>query len=143
MASRGAKAAACRSSCRIPSTVHSRSTACASCRCRCGTGACRSWDSVFGNFAYLTDCNRLDAAAWPLLAGVETLILDALRHRPHTTHFTVDEAVAVAARIGARRTYFTHMCHDLGYAETNPRLPPGMELAYDGLVLDIEVEAAS
>ncbi len=94
----------------------------------------------FGNVAYLTDCNRLDDAAWPLLEGIETLVIDALRYRPHSTHFSVDEAMAAAARIGPRRAYLTHMCHDLGYAETNARLPAGVELAYDGLVLDAEVE---
>jgi phosphoribosyl 1,2-cyclic phosphate phosphodiesterase len=94
----------------------------------------------FGNFAYLTDCNRLDEAAWPLVAGVDTLVIDALRDRPHTTHFSVAEALEASARIGARRTYFTHMCHDLGYAATNARLPAGVELAYDGLMLDIEVD---
>jgi len=96
-----------------------------------------------GNFAYLTDCNRLDDEAWPLVQGVETLVIDALRYRPHTTHFTIDEAVAAAARIAPRRTFFTHMNHDLGHAETNARLPASVELAYDGLVIDIEVEAAS
>ncbi len=94
----------------------------------------------FGNFAYLTDCNRLDDEAWALVEGVETLIVDALRDKPHTTHFTVAEAVAVIARIGARRNYLTHMTHDLGYAATNARLPAGVELAYDGLVLDVRVD---
>jgi len=96
----------------------------------------------FGNFAYLTDCNRLDDEAWPLVEGVETLVIDALRDRPHSTHFSIDEAVAAAARIAPRRTYFTHMTHDLGYVETNARLPAGVELAYDGLVLDVEVDAS-
>jgi phosphoribosyl 1,2-cyclic phosphate phosphodiesterase len=93
-----------------------------------------------GSYAYLTDCNRLADEAWELLAGVETLVLDALRDRPHTTHFTVDEAVAVIARIGAPRNYLTHMTHDLGYAATNARLPRGVELAYDGLVVDAQVD---
>jgi phosphoribosyl 1,2-cyclic phosphate phosphodiesterase len=55
----------------------------------------------------------------------------------HSTHFSVPEAVAAAARIGADRTYFTHISHDLPHAETCRRLPPGVELAYDGLVLEI------
>jgi phosphoribosyl 1,2-cyclic phosphate phosphodiesterase len=71
--------------------------------------------------------------------GVETLVLDALRHKPHPTHFTVTEAIAIAGRVGAGRTLFTHMCHDLPHAETSARLPAGVELAYDGLVLDVEV----
>jgi len=94
-----------------------------------------------GSFAYLTDCNRIDEASMDLVAGVDTLVIDALRDRPHSTHFTVDEAIAVAARIGARRTYLTHMCHDLGHAATSARLPEGIELAYDGLVLDVLVDA--
>ena len=88
-----------------------------------------------GAFAYLTDCNAIPDEAWPLLEGLETVVLDALRRRPHPTHFSIDEAVDVARRIGAGRTYFTHMCHDLGHAETNARLPAGMALAYDGLAL--------
>jgi len=90
-----------------------------------------------GSFAYLTDCSAIPEASWPLLAGVRTLVLDALRERVHSTHFSVPEAVAAAARIGADRTYFTHISHDLPHAETCRRLPPGVELAYDGLVLEI------
>ena len=63
----------------------------------------------FGTFAYLTDCNRLDDAAWMLVEGVETLVIDALRDKPHTTHFTVAEALDVIARIKPRRAYMTHM----------------------------------
>lgn len=88
-------------------------------------------------FAYLTDCSRIPDESWPLLDGLDVVVLDALRERPHPTHFTIDEAVEAGRRIGAPRTYFTHMCHDLGHAATNARLPPGMELAYDGLVLDL------
>jgi phosphoribosyl 1,2-cyclic phosphate phosphodiesterase len=90
-----------------------------------------------GSFAYLTDCNRLDAAAWALLGGLDVLVLDALRIRPHPTHFSLDEAVDVAAKLGAARTFFTHMCHDLPHESTNARLPQGMALAYDGLVLEL------
>ena len=90
-----------------------------------------------GSFAYLTDCNRIPDESWTLLDGVRTIILDALRHRPHSTHFSVDEALDVASRLRAERTYFTHICHDLGHAATNAQLPAGVELAYDGLVLDI------
>jgi phosphoribosyl 1,2-cyclic phosphate phosphodiesterase len=90
-----------------------------------------------GSFAYLTDCNRIPDASWPLLQGVRTIILDALRHRPHSTHFSVGEAVDVVARLGAERAYFTHICHDLAHAETCASLPAGVELAYDGLVLEI------
>jgi phosphoribosyl 1,2-cyclic phosphate phosphodiesterase len=91
----------------------------------------------FGAFAYLTDCNRVPDESWPLLHNLEVLVLDALRHRPHPTHFSLSESVETARRIAAQRTYFTHMCHDLGHEETNARLPEGMALAYDGLVIEI------
>ncbi len=91
-----------------------------------------------GSFAYLTDCNCIPDESWPLLDGVRTVILDALRHRPHSTHFSVSEALAASRRLGAERTYFTHICHDLGHAETNAHLPAGVELAYDGLVLEVD-----
>jgi phosphoribosyl 1,2-cyclic phosphate phosphodiesterase len=91
----------------------------------------------FGAFAYLTDCNRIPDESLALLDGLDVLVLDALRIRPHPTHFSLDEAVEAARRIAARQTYFTHMCHDLPHAPTNARLPGGMELAYDGLVLEV------
>jgi len=91
-----------------------------------------------GSFAYLTDCNRIPEESWPLLQGVRTVIIDALRHRPHSTHFSVGEATDVVARLGAERAYFTHICHDLPHAETCAQLPAGVELAYDGLVLEIQ-----
>ena len=88
-----------------------------------------------GSFAYLTDCSGIPETSWPLLDGVKTLVLDALRNRPHPTHFSVSEALEVAARLSPERTYFTHICHDLPHAATCARLPHGVELAYDGLVL--------
>jgi len=90
-----------------------------------------------GAFAYLTDCNALADEAWPLLEALDVLVLDALRERPHPTHFSLSEAVETARRIGARQTYFTHMCHDLPHEATNARLPTNMQLAHDGLILDI------
>jgi phosphoribosyl 1,2-cyclic phosphate phosphodiesterase len=93
-----------------------------------------------GPFAYLTDCSRIPDASWPLLTdngGVKTLVLDALRDRPHPTHLSVSEALAVVDRLGPERTYFTHICHDLPHAATCARLPHGVELAYDGLVVEI------
>jgi phosphoribosyl 1,2-cyclic phosphate phosphodiesterase len=96
----------------------------------------------FGNFAYLTDCNRLGDDAWSLVAGVDVLVLDALRDKPHSTHFTVEEAVAVVARVQPQRAWLTHMSHDLAHAATNARLRRPVELAYDGLVLDIDVDLA-
>ncbi len=89
-----------------------------------------------GTFAYLTDCNGIPPASMTMLEGVETVVLDALRRKPHPTHFTLEQAVAAARRINASRTYFTHIAHDLGHAAVSAELPPGMALAYDGLRID-------
>lgn len=86
-----------------------------------------------GDTAYCTDTNGIPEATWPLLEGVDTLVLDALRPRKHSTHFSIDEAVQVARRVGARRTLFVHMSHDVLHADVSARLPEGVELAYDGL----------
>ena len=91
-----------------------------------------------GAFAYLTDCNAIPDGSWPLLRGLDVVVLDALRRKPHATHFTLDEAVTAAGRIGAARTYFTHMAHDLPHAATCDGLPEGMTLAYDGLRLEVD-----
>jgi phosphoribosyl 1,2-cyclic phosphate phosphodiesterase len=91
-----------------------------------------------GTFAYLTDCSSIPDESWPMLTGVRTLVLDALRDRPHPTHLTVDEALAIVARLSPERTYFTHIAHDLPHAATCARLPRGVELAYDGLILTID-----
>jgi phosphoribosyl 1,2-cyclic phosphate phosphodiesterase len=88
-----------------------------------------------GTFAYLTDCSGIPETSYALLAGVELLVIGALRDRPHPSHFTVAEAVDAATRIGASRVYFTHMNHDLGHVATCARLPAGIQLAYDGLVV--------
>ena len=90
-----------------------------------------------GTFAYLTDCSHIPDESWRLLEGLDLLVLDALRDKPHPTHFSLSEAIAVSERIGARRTCFTHMCHNLRHADTCARLPPGIELAYDGLVVEL------
>src|SRR5262249_47725081 len=91
-----------------------------------------------GRFAYLTDCNRIPDESWPLLRDVRVVVLDALRERRHSTHFSVSEALDVTARLGVERAYFTHICHELSHTATCARLPPGVELAYDGLVLEID-----
>lgn len=91
----------------------------------------------FGNLAYLTDCNGIPDASLALLEGLDVLVLDALRHKRHPTHFSLPEATAMAARIGAGRTYFTHVAHELGHEATGATLPAGVTLAYDGLTLDV------
>ncbi len=91
----------------------------------------------FGSFAYITDMKSIADDQADLLLGVDTLLVNALRFdRPHHSHQLVDDAIAFARRIGARRTLLTHMCHDVGlHAEVNKKLPQGFELAYDGQVL--------
>jgi phosphoribosyl 1,2-cyclic phosphate phosphodiesterase len=90
----------------------------------------------FGAFAYATDCNAIPPASLGRLRGLEVLVLDALRHHHHPTHFTVDQALGVVAELRPRRAFFTHVAHDLDHEATNAALPPGVELAYDGLVLE-------
>jgi phosphoribosyl 1,2-cyclic phosphate phosphodiesterase len=90
-----------------------------------------------GNFAYLTDCSRIPDESWALLEGLDLLVLDALREAPHPTHLSLSEAVDVTRRIAPRRACFTHMCHNLRHGDTCAKLPHGMELAYDGLVVDL------
>lgn len=90
-----------------------------------------------GRFAYCTDCNSIPEASLDLLGGLDVLVLDALRVRPHPTHFNLEQAVEAARRIGARRTYFTHIAHEIGHADTNASLPDGMALGHDGQVIDL------
>jgi phosphoribosyl 1,2-cyclic phosphate phosphodiesterase len=71
------------------------------------------------------------------LAGVDVMILDALRHRPHRTHMTVEKSVDTLQRIGARQSYIIHMCHDLDHETTAAMLPPGIDVAFDGLTLEL------
>ncbi len=83
--------------------------------------------------AYLSDCKRVPEAAIERIRGVRHLIVDALRHKPHPTHMNIDEALALAQKVGPGQTWFTHLCHDLAHAETEAALPPGVRVAYDGL----------
>jgi phosphoribosyl 1,2-cyclic phosphate phosphodiesterase len=93
----------------------------------------------FGRVAYLTDVSSIPEASFALLEGLDHLVVSALRHKPHPTHATVEQAVAWARRIGARNTWFTHIAHELGHEKTNRALPAGMALAYDGLTLPVEL----
>ena len=86
--------------------------------------------------AYCTDLSAMPPAAWPLLRGLETLVLDCLRFRAHPTHLTVAQATGIAREADARRTVFVHMTHDILHARDGAQLPDGMEFGYDGLVLD-------
>jgi phosphoribosyl 1,2-cyclic phosphate phosphodiesterase len=93
----------------------------------------------FGSFAYLTDCSRIPDESFDLLQNLDVLVLDALRHRPHPTHFTVGEALEVVERLRPRQTFFTHICHDLPHKATNATLPDSVQLAFDGLTLDVHI----
>ena len=85
--------------------------------------------------AYCTDVSAIPPESWSGLCGLKTLILDMLRYRKHPTHFSVDEALAAAGNIDARRTWFIHMTHDIRHGDLDEKLPEGMALTYDGLVL--------
>ena len=83
--------------------------------------------------AFCTDVSSIPDESWPLLEGLDTLILDALQDKPHPTHFGLQQSLEVVERIQPRQTFFTHVSHKLDYETTNARLPAGVELAYDGL----------
>ena len=93
----------------------------------------------FGRFAYVTDMKSIADDQAALLQGVDTLVVNALRFdRPHHSHQLVADAIGFAQRVGARRTLLTHMCHDIGlFDAASARLPEGVELAYDGQVLEV------
>jgi phosphoribosyl 1,2-cyclic phosphate phosphodiesterase len=87
--------------------------------------------------AYATDCNAIPPQTMAALRGLDLLVLDALGRGRHPTHFSLDEAIAVARELAPRRTLFTHVSHGLEHGATNAELPPGMALAHDGLVIDL------
>jgi phosphoribosyl 1,2-cyclic phosphate phosphodiesterase len=89
-----------------------------------------------GDLAYCTDVSRIPEASWPLLEGLDTLVLDALRHEPHPTHFSLSEALEVIDRLRPGRAILTHLSHGFDHAVTETTLPPHVALAYDGLTLD-------
>jgi phosphoribosyl 1,2-cyclic phosphate phosphodiesterase len=89
------------------------------------------------NVAFCTDVSRIPDESWPLLEGLDTLVLDALRDKPHPTHFNVSQAIDVVKRLKPRQTYLTHIAHSLEHEATNARLPAGIELAYDALKIPL------
>jgi phosphoribosyl 1,2-cyclic phosphate phosphodiesterase len=91
--------------------------------------------------AYCTDVSEIPPESVARLQGLDVLIVDGLRRRPHPTHFSIDQAVEVARRLAPRRTLFTHIAHRLEHEATNCTLPPGMELAYDGLTVPLSLGA--
>lgn len=91
-----------------------------------------------GPIAYLTDFNHIEEGELAKLSGIELLVINALRHKRHLSHFSLPEAIEVARKVGATRTLFTHISHQLGFhAEEESRLPEGMALAYDTLTIEI------
>jgi phosphoribosyl 1,2-cyclic phosphate phosphodiesterase len=91
-----------------------------------------------GNFAYLTDVSKIPKNSNRLLEGLDMLVLDALRPRPHPTHFSLDQAIEVIETLRPKRAALTHLSHLVDHAAVSAGLPPGIELAYDGMVVDLE-----
>jgi phosphoribosyl 1,2-cyclic phosphate phosphodiesterase len=89
-----------------------------------------------GGLAYCTDVSRIPAESRPLLEGLDVLVLDALRHERHPTHFSLSEALAVIETLEPRRTFLTHLSHSFDHGPTQEKLPPHVALAHDGLQLE-------
>ena len=90
-----------------------------------------------GDFAYVTDTNRIPDEGMERLQQLDVLVLDALRHKAHPTHFNLSQALGVIEQLQPKRAYLTHIAHDLEHHATNADLPPNVELAYDGLTLNL------
>lgn len=93
----------------------------------------------FGSAAYLTDFSEVPESSLAQLGGLDILFLDALRHKPHPTHSTVANSLQIVEKLQPKRTFFTHIAHDLPHAATNASLPPHVRLSYDGLKLEFEI----
>ncbi|MBL7698483.1 MAG: MBL fold metallo-hydrolase [Chitinophagaceae bacterium] len=92
----------------------------------------------FGNFTYITDANRIEESEMVKIQGSEYVTLNTLRKEAHISHFNLQEGIAVAQRLNANQTYFTHLSHQMGlHDEVSKELPPKIELAYDGLVISL------
>lgn len=91
-----------------------------------------------GGFAYATDCSSIPPESVEQLRGLDTLVLDALRLRPHPTHFCLEQALAAVEALSPRQAFLTHIAHDLEHTATSGRLPSRVRLAYDGLVLEVD-----
>ncbi len=91
----------------------------------------------FGPAAYLTDCNRIPETSLAMLQGLDLLILSAVGHRPHATHFNLAEALQIIALLSPKRAFLTHLSHHFDYEEISSSLPESVSLAYDGLRIEI------
>jgi len=92
-----------------------------------------------GSAAYVTDFSSIPPASMERLRNLDVLVLDALRDRPHPTHSSLSNSLRIVEELKPERAFFTHMSHDLGYVATNAKLPPHIQLAYDGLKLEFEI----
>lgn len=91
-----------------------------------------------GDFSYITDANFISEETHEKLRGTNVLVLNALQQEPHISHFTLTEAIQVAQKVGAHKTYFTHLSHKMGlHADVSKILPPNIEIAFDGLSLNL------
>lgn len=95
------------------------------------------------SLAYCTDVSGIPPESYPLLEGLDVLVLDALRYRHHPTHMTVDQALEQIDRLKPGRAYLTHIAHDIAHADLDPRLPDHVFLAYDGLEIRCDENAAT
>lgn len=95
----------------------------------------------FGKFAYVTDVSHVPASSRERLRDLDTLVVGALRWEAHSTHFTIPQALELVEELRPRRTYLTHLAHTVAHRETEVRLPPGVRLAYDGLILQVPEDA--
>lgn len=89
------------------------------------------------NIAYVTDCSGIGPESMEKLKNLDLFILGALRYRPHSTHFSLSEALDVVKILKPKRTLFTHMGHEISYVKTSAELPDGVELAYDGMSIEL------
>jgi phosphoribosyl 1,2-cyclic phosphate phosphodiesterase len=101
-------------------------------------GRCQVLGFRLGNIAYCTDTKIIPRESLEKLQGLDVLILDCLRHEPHPTHLSLEEALAIVSELAPKRTLFTHVSHHLEHETTNKQLPPGVQLAYDGLRIPLD-----
>ncbi|NKB89986.1 MAG: MBL fold metallo-hydrolase [Acidobacteria bacterium] len=108
-----------------------------------GHGAGQVTAYRIGNFAYATDCNHISRAAAARLQGLDALVLDSLRRRPHRSHFGLEQALAEVERLRPKRTYLTHLSHDLEHAALEEELPANVRVAFDEMSLEFPIPESS
>ncbi len=106
-----------------------------------GPGTVRAFR--IGDFAYATDCNDIPNDAAARLRGLDVLVIDALRRKPHRSHLTLEQALEQVARLQPKQAYLTHLSHDLEHAATEASLPPGLAVAHDELTIEVLLPASA